>query len=316
MGGNHVRTLHNLTGVELGVVVDNDITRAERLADQFGCVAVSSITELDADRVDGAVVAAPSQFHVPITEALLDKGIDVLVEKPIALHMNDAEHLDKTAAALGRVLMVGHVELFNPAIRELRKVINGTDIRSMRFNRLGYVADPSRLYHDAVYDLMIHDIAIALSLAGKDETTAQVISSVGRNDTPAAPDPVEANIVFDNGTDAHFRTSRAYTGGKVRTASVETMEGVIEADLLTRIITRRVAGEGRFNVGDGVFTQDVKTAFCFPQSNEEPLRLELSHFVDCIRGRAKPEDEGVSGRDGIATIAIAQEILKKTVLVR
>ena len=319
MGSNHARTINNLPDTELSFIIDSDITKAERLASNYGCEFSNSIENLSKDKTDGVVVASPSNLHYELSDELLRNGLDVLVEKPISLEVDDAEALVATASELGRVLMVGHIELFNPVVRELRKIVGNTAIRSMRFNRLGFVADNSRLYHDAVMDLMVHDIAIALTLTQSSDDNIEVLNSVGRQDTSFAPDPVEAILSIhtqnDQTIDAHFRASRAYTGGKVREIKIETEGSVIEADLLTRFITQKVAGEGRFNVGDGVFIQDVKTAFCMPRDNEEPLKLEMQHFASCIEGKSKPEDESVSGRDGLAVLSIARIILQKNILI-
>ncbi len=321
MGNNHARTINKLESTELSMIVDSDLSRAERVAAQFDCSYADNVDVINQDTTDGVVVAAPSNLHAELTEALLTKNLDVLVEKPISLNVDDAERINDTATKLGKILMVGHIELFNPVVRELRKVIGGLAIRSMRFDRLGFVADTSRLNHDAILDLMVHDIAIALSLTNADENNITVLSSTGREDTPFAPDPVNATLAIqDNngsgGIDVHLRSSRAYTGGKVRAIQIETDSSVIEADLLTRVITQKVAGEGRFNIGDGVFTQDIKTAFCTPQSNEEPLKLEIQYFADCILGRFRPENESVSAKDGIAVLSIANKILEKCVIVK
>ncbi len=216
--------------------------------------------------------------------------------------------------------MVGHIELFNSVVRELRKIIGDVAIKSMRFNRLGYVADTTRLYHDAVLDLMVHDIAIAQSLTNTEDKDTIVVSSVGRNDTSFKPDPIEAilavkNTLSENVIDVHLRASRAYTGGKVRQISIETEDSVIEADLLTRVITQKVAGEGRFDIGGGSFVQDVKTAFCTPQENVEPLMMELQHFVNCIKGDATPEQESVSGKNGQSVLSVAKLILSQNILI-
>lgn len=320
MGSNHARTINRLQTAELSLIVDSDIARAEKLASIYGCNYSNDISSIRRETVDGVIVASPSHLHYEMTDSLLTNGFDVLVEKPISLEIIEAEKLAAKAAYLGSVLMVGHIELFNSVVRELRKIIGDVAIKSMRFNRLGYVADTTRLYHDAVLDLMVHDIAIAQSLTNTEDKDTIVVSSVGRNDTSFKPDPIEAilavkNTLSENVIDVHLRASRAYTGGKVRQISIETEDSVIEADLLTRVITQKVAGEGRFDIGGGSFVQDVKTAFCTPQENVEPLMMELQHFVNCIKGDATPEQESVSGKNGQSVLSVAKLILSQNILI-
>ena len=320
MGSNHARTISRLQGAELGLIVDSDVDRAKKLASVYGCSYSNDVSNINTSTVDGVVVASPSHLHYKMTDSLLSSGFGVLVEKPISLETDEAEKLITKSANLGNVLMVGHIELFNPVVRELKKIIGDVAIKSMRFNRLGYVADTSRLYHDAVLDLMVHDVAIAQKLTNADDKNTTVVSSVGRSDTSFKPDPIESILTVTNPSsekiiDIHLRASRAYTGGKVRQISVETENSVIEADLLTKVITQKVAGEGRFDVGGGTFVQDVKTAFCTPQENIEPLMMELQHFVDCLKGESTPDVESVSGKNGRSVLSVAKAILSQCIIV-
>jgi predicted dehydrogenase len=311
MGYNHVRTINELHNAELSVVVDYNRLRAEEIARDFGAAAAIDIKDITPENTDGVIVASPSEIHAEMADELLRRGLNVLVEKPISLEISEGERLARVAKDSGRVLMVGHTELFNPAVREMDRIIGSTAIRSMRFKRLGTVKDQSRLYHNAVYDLMIHDIAVAFKLMDKTDDGARVLSAIGRMDTSAPPDPAEAYVRFDSGEDAHFRASRSYTGGKIRTLEIETQDYVIDANFINHRITQRSAGEGRFKVGEALFTQDAQEATYYPQRVAEPLALELSHFIDSIDGKTTPEKEYVSALDALRVMRLANAILEK-----
>lgn len=309
MGGHHARIIHGLEGAELAAVYDNDKARAVNLAQMYNSVALENITDIEPEDIDGVIIAVPSRLHAEIGQNLLQKGLNILVEKPLSLDIAEAESLKDAGVEADKVVMVGHTELFNPAVREMNMIIGATAIRSMRFSRLGAVSNETRLYHNVVHDLMIHDIAVALKLLDKTENDATVLAAVGRSETPAVPDPAEAYVRFGSGEDVVFRASRAYSGGKIRTLEVETEQYVMEADLLEYKVIRRSAGEGRFIVGEAVFTQDVSIATYYPQKTAEPLALELMHFVKCIEGSSTPEAEFVSAADGVRVMKIAEAIL-------
>lgn len=311
MGRNHVRTINDMSSAQLSYVVDYERTAAQEIARDFGAEASLEINDIQPENTDGVIVASPSTLHFEHGQQLLEKGLHVLMEKPLSLEVEQGERLAKIAKESGRVLMVGHTELFNPAIRELDRIVCDMDIRSMRFKRLGAVKDESRLYHDAVYDLMVHDLAVTLKFLGKTDEQAEVLAAIGRNDTQAAPDPAEAWIRFDTGEDVHLRASRAYTGGKVRTVEIETEENVIDADFIDHVIKVKQAGEGVFKVGERSFAQNVSEATYHPQKIAEPLALELAHFVACMEGDANPESESVSAVDAIRVMRLADKILQK-----
>jgi predicted dehydrogenase len=207
--------------------------------------------------------------------------------------------------------MVGHVELFNPVVKELQHLIGETSLRSLRFKRLGFVDDASRLYHDVVQDLMLHDLSIANQIVDPGhQLKERVVFSFGRQDTTANPDPAEAIVDYGNGVDAHFRASRAFTGGKVRRIEVETDEGVYDADLLSKQITKRTGGEGSIAT-NGTYVQDLRTTSFFARENRQPLELEQIHFLKSIRGITTPEAANVALTDAIRILNITDEILQK-----
>lgn len=316
MGSNHARTTAALdNGARLSYVVDSNIQRAESVANNFGDAETrfaSTIEELDGDMIDAAIIATPSHLHAIQGVKLLENGVNVLVEKPIALDIEDASLLEAAAIKNSRTLMVGHVELFNPTVGALRALLGDRAFRSIRLSRLSKVDDPTRIYHDVVNDLMIHDITIANSLieGSYDEGVPQVMAAFGRSDTLSSPDPAEAIVAYGNGVDAHFRASRVYIGGKVRSIQVEADDAVFHADLLRRSVSKTYSMEGHI-APDGVFVEDMQTTMYYPLQNKQPLTLEQEYFIECIRGNKTPEEGQVSARHAISIMKMTTDILAR-----
>lgn len=306
MGRNHARTVHRHPEAQLSYVVDVAKEAAHSVASEYGVDTAESYQDLDGERIDAAIIATPSQFHAEMAIDLMKNGVSVLIEKPVALNQEDANHVAATAIELSRVAMVGHIELFNPATRALTSALGDSTIRRVTAERLGAVADTSRLYHNVVEDLMIHDIAIVMRLI---EGDPEVLSAFGRRDTIAAPDPADAHLLFRNeGVDAHLKASRAYPGGKRRVVSVETGNEVVTADLLERVVTRIQAGEGAYRMGDQTFVQDM-SSHRTQANGDEPLYAELSFFLKCLRGEASPADEHVAPENALRIMRVTADIL-------
>lgn len=164
LGRFHAEKYASEPGVELVAVVDHDLERAREVAERHGCRALADLAELSAldTPVDCASVATPTATHAEVGLALLDRGVDVLVEKPIAATLEEARGLVERAAVRGRILQVGHLERFNPAFRALGEIL--THPRFLECHRLAPFVDRGSDV-DVVLDLMIHDIDIVLSLA-------------------------------------------------------------------------------------------------------------------------------------------------------
>src|SRR6202167_1005278 len=159
-GRNHCRVVHEAEQAELTAVVDLDIARAQEAAAQYGARALTHAGEL-AGLVEAAIVAAPTTAHEELGVALMDAGIDVLVEKPIAPDLAAASRLIEAAERNGRILQIGHLERFNPAVIELER--RATLPLFFEIHRMN-VFSPRSLDVDVVLDLMIHDVDIVLAL--------------------------------------------------------------------------------------------------------------------------------------------------------
>lgn len=280
--------------VELVAVVDVDRARAEAIAESLGCVATSDLRDLDG-KVDCASVAVPTPLHAEIGCALLDRGIDVLVEKPIAASLEEARELVHRADARGRILQVGHLERFNPAFRALREIL--TRPRFLECHRLApFLLRGTDV--DVVLDLMIHDLDVILSMV---DSPVASVEAVGIPVLTSSPDIANARIRFENGAIANVTASRVSTKRerKLRIFQPDTYISVDYHERRMRIC-RRTPGDGGNAPEIGVEERAVE--------GEDALREEIRAFLHAVATREAPI---VSGRVGLRAMELAYEILDK-----
>jgi predicted dehydrogenase len=296
-GRNHVRVWRELEGAELVGIVDANLDRAQKIAAEFGVRVLPGIESLAAEKVDAVSLAVPTKEHAVIGCRLLEAGHDVLVEKPIASSLEEADRLIASAKIGRRLLQVGHVERFNAAIVAVRDVVS----RPLFFevHRLG-IFTPRSLDIDVVYDVMIHDLDILLSLV---HSEVDDIKAVG---IPVITDKVDiahARLEFANGTVANLTASRVSTE-RVRKLRFFQEHEYISLDFARQDVLRvRVKPNGAAPTANsdggaaafpGINFEKVTT------SPEEPLRAELRSFLECVRTRKTPLVDGQAGRRALA----------------
>jgi predicted dehydrogenase len=280
-GRNHVRVWQQVEGVELIGIVDANADRAAKVAAEFGTRAIRDIDALVAEGVDAVSLAVPTRDHAKIGCRLLDRGIDVLVEKPMAASLAEADQLIFSSERRGRILQVGHVERFNPAVAAAQKIVS----RPMFFevHRLGLFT-PRSLDIDVVYDVMIHDLDILLSLVNSPVVDLKAVG------IPVITDKVDiahARVEFQTGTVANVTASR------VSTEQVRKMRFFQEHEYISLDFARQDALRIRVTPGStqpAIGFEKLETAL------EEPLRAELSAFADSVRTRKPCVVDGAAGR--------------------
>jgi predicted dehydrogenase len=279
-GRNHARVYRELAEAELVGIVDPNAERAAQIAAEFSTAVFSDIESL-AGRIDAASVAVPTVAHARVGCRLLELGIDVLVEKPMAASLAEADQLVSTAERHGRILQVGHLERFNPAITAVIPVLN----RPLYFevHRLG-VFTPRSLDIDVVYDVMIHDLDILLALVGAPVIDIKAIG------IPVLTDKVDiahARLDFATGAVANVTASRVSTE-RVRKMRFFQQHEYISVDFTRRDALRvRVAEPG---------PQPKFDFAALPSEREEPLHAELQSFLESVRTRRPPRVDGAAGR--------------------
>ena len=293
--------------MELVAVVDQDAAQAQAVASQFGCSAYTSVEELFG-RVEAVSVAVPTVHHRDVAAALMAAGIDVLIEKPLASTLDEADDLISLAKANQRVVQVGHLERFNPAVKATLPLIT----RPMFFevHRLS-VFSPRSLDVDVVLDLMIHDIDVVLSFVN---SPLRELHAVGLPVVTNKVDIANVRMEFESGCVANLTASRISTE-RVRKLRFFQPKEYVSIDY------------GRQDVFQIRVTQDEKLplhslmAFAEAPTNlpipgvalnrppvqaEEPLHAELKSFVEAVRKRSKPV---VALEDGRRALSAALSIL-------
>jgi predicted dehydrogenase len=292
LGQHHARVYAGLPGVRLVGVHDAARSRAEEVASRHGTVVFPEVGTL-LEAVDAVSVAVPTVDHHRVALAALEAGKDVLVEKPIAATLDEADELIRAAERGGRILQVGHVERFNPAVGVLAG--SGSRPRFIEVHRLASFS-PRSLDIDVVLDLMIHDLDIVLWLDGSDPVQ---VDAVGVPVLTPRADIANARLRFASGLIANLTASRV-SAEKVRKFRVFSPRTYVSLDLAARsAAVHRLVG-----TNDRPEISVERTS----AGDEEPLVRQLTAFVSSVATRSAPL---VSGADGRRALALAHTILAR-----
>ncbi len=296
MGRNHVRILASLPGVELVGVHDPAPGAAEAMARDHGARAFTTLEDL-AGQIEAAVVAVPTVAHADIGCALLGRGVHVLVEKPVASSLAEADRLLEAQARSGnnRILAVGHVEFYNPAVQALLGV--GMPPRFIEVQRLG-VFSPRSLDVDVVLDLMIHDLQILRAL---DPSPVAEVRATGINVLSPRVDICNARVELASGCVANLTASR------VSSERVRKLRAFLPSRYYSLDYQAQEIHGYRLADGDGgrKILPDNLTV-----TRAEPLLRELEAFVAACRGEAAPLVTGLAGRQALETALAVVEAIK------
>ena len=304
MGLNHLRALATLQGrVTLAGVADRDPEAARQAGERRQIRHTTDYREL-LPEIDAAIVAVPTVAHFTVAASCLRAGKHVLLEKPMAATVEEADELVRLADASGVVLQVGHVERFNPATAELAATLAGAGrLIGIEARRLSPFSGRG-LDIDVVADLMLHDIDIVYSLLKSPVQRCQATGIAARSERA---DYAVAQLVFAGGVVASFVASRT-TQEKVRLLEVTADDGYYCLDFLDRKLTISRGMSARHE--RGVYRQEyAMEKISIP--NAEPLLLEVEHFADCIRHGRRPL---VDGQTGVEVLKIVTEIQKQMIL--
>jgi predicted dehydrogenase len=289
LGRHHARILAELPEVELVAVVDTNHARADEIAASLGTRALYDARELTGT-VDAVTIAVPTASHLDIARPLLRAGVHVMVEKPIARTLEEADAMIAAAEAGGARLGVGHTERFNPAVETARPLL--VDPRFIEVHRLGTFPERS-LDIDVVFDLMIHDLDVVLSLVA---APVESLEAVGVPVLTGRVDIANARIRFANGCIANLTASRI-SRDRVRKIRFFQPKAYVSIDYAAQKVEvwRLQTGVGpvpRIDGGELSVTAG------------EPLARELVDFVDAVRNRRSPLVDGRQGRRALEVAAL------------
>lgn len=292
LGRFHAEKYATLPGVALVAVVDRDPDRARAVADALGVRVVDDHRAL-AGRVDCASVAVPTAAHAAVGGELLAAGIDVLIEKPLASTAAEGAALVRAAAERGRVLQVGHLERFNPALRAAQAVV--TEPKFLECHRLAPFVDRGTDV-DVIRDLMIHDLDVIQSFVAAE---VESVEAVGVPVLTPRVDIANARLRFANGCIANVTASRVSTKRErmLRLFQPDAYVAIDYDQRRVRIVRREAS------TTPGGLPSIVADEHDAGQG--DPLRDEIAAFVAAVRTRATPL---VSGREGLRALELAERI--------
>lgn len=296
MGRHHARVLSLLKDIELVGICDSNFARGIEIASQYRTHFYENYEEL-LPHVDAVSIAVPTKLHHEVGSKCLEAGVHILIEKPIAASIAEAESLVNLAAETGCILQVGHIERFNPAFRELSKVIQTEEILALEARRLSPYSNRANDV-SVVLDLMIHDIDLLLELSASPVVRLTASGSIS-NDSGNL-DYVTANLCFANGVVATLSASKI-THRKIRCLSAHCKQSLIETDFLKNeiLVHRHIQEEQQQLYKTEGITEKVYT------NNVEPIYAEIEHFVNCIRGGERPS---VGGEQALKALRLASLI--------
>ena len=306
MGWNHARVLSLLRDAELVGVADPDAARGALATEQFGCRWFADYNDLIAE-VEAVCIAVPTLLHHPVGMACLKAGVHVLIEKPIAANEQEAGELIAAAEEAGRLLQVGHIARFTPAFRELLNVVANEEVVVLEGRRHSPHADRANDV-SVVLDLMIHDIDLALELAG-----APVVgfAAAGGRSSDGPIDYVTATLNFANGVAASLTASKM-SHRKERCLTAHCRDSLVEADFLNRNlrIHRRAHESYSATRGELLYRHDgfIEEVSISPT---EPLYAELEHFLQCVRGAATPAVDGLQASRALRLADLIEQAVEQ-----
>lgn len=288
LGAIHAKVCSNLHNVELVGVCDCNLERALEIGKKYHTRSYADYEDLF-DKVEAASIVVPTSLHYNIAKDFLNRGIHVLIEKPITKTLSEADELIEIARKKDLIIQVGHVERFNAAVLALEKYLKKP--KFIECQRLGpfhkRVEDVG-----VVLDLMIHDIDIVLGLIKQDVVN---IEAVGLSTMSAHEDVANVRLIFEDGTIADITASRV-TKDVVRKIRIFQEDSYISLDYLNQEVTIFK------KTGDKILKEKVKV------KKVAPLKEELESFIECVRAHKKPI---VSGIEGKRALQVALEIIKK-----
>src|SRR5882757_5211845 len=293
MGSNHARVFAGLPGIELVGVADPDRKQADFVARTLDCAAVPDVAALLDLKLDAVTIAGPTHLHRDIALACIERGVHVMVEKPIASSVEEGKEIITAARRAGLTLMVGHVERFNPAVEAIKDAIRGEDILSIAITRVGPF--PPRMSNvGVVIDLAVHDIDLIRWFTDSDivEVQPQLSSAVAEREDIALLQFRTASGVL-----AHINTNWL-TPFKARNVTVATRGKYVMGDLLTRQVTECFGFKP-----DGSYSMRHLSV-----GHAEPLRAELLAFMTAIQSGKPP---AVTGEEAVASIEVATRCLNQ-----
>jgi predicted dehydrogenase len=301
MGRHHCRVYATLRDSQLLGIYDTNPIVSQEYSALYDVPVYQDIDEL-LEHVEAVSIATPTPTHFHIVKRCLEHGVHVLVEKPITETIENAEKLTRMVDSGGPIVLVGHIERFNPTYLELKKVIEDMKVLAINFRRLSPYRGSNKDV-DVVLDLMVHDLDLSIDLTGKEPGA---INAFGLNPFSDGLDHVSAQLCYAGGPLITLTASRI-TEEKVRCVEVTAEQAFVEADFQNKSISIHRCSTGEYFAQNhsGVKYRQESLIERILVPSAEPLGLEIKHFLDCVGNKCSPS---VSVRDGLRALRLAQQI--------
>lgn len=310
MGKNHARIYSDLSGVNLVAVADNNRKTAQDISKKYGCQPYVDYKKmLESEELDIVSVAVPTKLHKQVASDVIEKEINVLIEKPIASSAKEGKEIADFAEKKGVKLMVGHIERFNPAVIELKKRIDNGElgkIFKIDVNRVGPF--PSRIRDvGVVVDLAVHDLDIIRYLTGSE--VERVHSEIEKKVHTKHEDLLSAVLRLTNGVICNLNVNWL-TPTKIRKLYITGEKGMFVVNYLNQDLYFYENAEIKNNANYTDIMMGVSEGKMvkFNFEKKEPLKVEIEHFIDCVKNGKEPI---VSSDDSIKALELANKIIKQ-----
>lgn len=307
MGKSHARIYSDMDKIELVAICDKDKKTANDMAKKYNAKPFTDYKEIN-QNLDAVSVCVPTKLHKDIALFFINKGINVIIEKPIASSMEEAKILIEAAKKNNVKLMVGHVERFNPVVTEIKKRLENNELGKIySITAFRFSPFPHRVIDVGVTtDLAVHDIDIVMYL--NNAKIKRIYAETGQRIHASHEDMLNAIIKFDNNVTGTISTNWL-TPKKVRELNITGEKGMFIAEYLTQELYfyKNEFVEKNLDYSKGIKSVIEGDMVKIKISNKEPLLAELEEFVDCIIKYRKPI---VSGEDGLKVLEIAAKILE------
>jgi len=315
LGKEHARVYSQLPNVELVGVVDIDEEQGRAVAKRLGTNFYSSVEELDG-KASAVSVVVPTRAHYDVASYFLKRGIPVMLEKPMAGDLKEAMALDELSVKGGTILQVGYIERFNPVFRAVEEYpMVPRFIECHRLSNFNFRAKDIGV----VLDLMVHDIDIILHLA---KSPVKKVEAVGTRIISDKEDVANARIIFENGCVANVTASRVsfrpmrkirlFSENVYISLDYEGQEAIIYKKspklTLDSLNLEGLDAKSLIDLKDYDFGDLLEVKHIKMENEQEPLKMELESFVDCVLNNSRPT---VSGNEGLRALRVATEILRK-----
>jgi len=292
LGQIHAKIYHEMDDVELVMLADTKLDSVSELGKQYGCKVTTNYLEM-LDQVDAVSIVVPTSLHFDVAQPFLEAGIATLLEKPIAATVDEARKLVDLAAQNEAPFLIGHLERYNPALRAVANQV--AEPKYIEVHRLGTFVERATDV-DVITDLMIHDLDLVLSLVDEEVDDVQAIGASVITDHV---DLANVRLSFPSGAVANITASRV-SNKRFRRFRVFGPEGYYGINLMDQeldVVTKGVTPE------DSQFPGLEVEHISF--DSEQPLQVELAHFVEVARGQSMPM---VTGLQGLRALQLAEQI--------